>query len=148
MVEDRAGAGGSGGSRRLSLNSQLCDLSPVTSLLVFGSDVKRCDGHLLVSQVMRWHCTQQYPGHVAPSTTSHTQGLLHPEKADSARHHRGPPASWPTWDLEAKIPVLLGQWPSQAGPAGSDNPAGSSLRCRLRLQLTHLSEHSAWEACP
>lgn len=66
---------------------------------------------------------------MVPSPTSHAQGPLHPEKADSVSCYQGPSASWPTWDPEAKIPTLLGQRPSQEGPAGRDNPAGSSL-CR------------------
>lgn len=87
---------------------------------------KRCDGNLLASQVTS---TQQYPDHVASSTTSRAHKPLHPENADSVSHHQGPSAAWPTWDPEAKIPTLLGQRPSQASPAGRDNPAGSSL-CR------------------
>lgn len=91
--------------------------------------VNRCDGHLLTSQVMRWYDTQQNPGHMVPSTTSHAQGPLIQRKLTLSVTAKGPSASWPTWDPEAKIPMLLGQRPSQAGPAGGDNPAGSSL-CR------------------
>lgn len=58
------------------------------------------------------------------------------KKPTLVSHCQGPSASRPTWDLEAKIPRLLGQWPSRAGPAERDNLAGGSLCSAVRAFRT------------